>query len=288
MRISLALAAVLALGLAPLARAAEPVVWAVFSAGSAPYQEALAGLKETAGAEIRTEFLDRDDAELPEAAGVIVAFGAKAALRRYPRAATVIYAMAPGAEVDRSRSVVLHMEPEAGMLIARLQQIAPSARRIGVLWESPSMKAHAAALAAAGQNAGLTIEAVKVAGAAEVPERLRALYGKVDLIWLPPDPLLLNAQTLPIFIEFSRSNRLPLIVPTGGLVEKGATAAIGPSFKQLGRVAGLEVRDAEAGRALPPVVYPAQVEVTISRVAAEQTGLKVPAETLSAADKVLP
>jgi ABC-type uncharacterized transport system substrate-binding protein len=110
----------------------------------------------------------------------------------------------------------------------------------------------------------------------------------MDAIWLVPDPILLNAEGLPVFIDFSHANKVPLFVPTGGLINQGATAVIGPTFRELGRLAAVAARNALEDRAQGSKIYPTNVEIIINKTVAAQMGLQVSEEVLRKADKVVP
>ena len=110
----------------------------------------------------------------------------------------------------------------------------------------------------------------------------------MDAIWLVPDPLLVNPKGLPVFIEFSHANRVPLFVPTGGLTDQGATAAVGPTFREMGRLAAAAAKKALKDEAQESTIYSSNVEIIINKTAAAQVGLKIPKEALRNAHQVLP
>lgn len=282
------LAAILLLVCASTARAADATVAAVFSSESGPYQEALSGFDETVGTVPQTVFLSNADAKLPESAKVVVTFGAKAALKGYPSGTALVYAMAPALELDREATAI-RMEPEPDVLLSCVHRIAPNVKRLGIVWQSARYGKYVASVRKLGESRTISIEDAPVGDDRSLPDALRSLYGKIDALWLPPDPLLINAQTLPVLLDFSRANRVPLFAPTAGLVEQGATASIGPDFKEIGRAAGRAAREALEGPAKRNrQVYAARVEIVLNQAAAKEIGLTFPDEALHAADRVLP
>src|SRR3989338_735343 len=68
-------------------------------------------------------------ADIPDEAKVVLAFGGKAALRRYPGRVALIYAIAPGVLVGRKThggpSIKIMMEPEPDALLRSLKAIQP-------------------------------------------------------------------------------------------------------------------------------------------------------------------
>ena len=262
-------------------------VVAVLSSESGPYREASAGLQEGLGATPQTFVLSREEPDIPPATRVVVAFGSKAALRGYPDGVTLIYALAPAADVP-DPAVEVCMTLEASQLLANMRKVHPGLKRIGILWRSRQLAPYIEKLRQAGRNEGITIERAALGSNSDIPDQLRRLYGKIDAIWLPPDPLLLNADSLAIFTGFSRANAVPLFVPTGGLLEQGATAAVGASFREMGRLAGLAAQQALSGSVPESKIYPVKVEISVNKAVAAQIGLKIPEETLRNADRRLP
>jgi len=275
---------------APVMAVAEPTlpVVAVLSSQTGPYREALAGLESELGAPIRSFILTEGAPKIPRATRVVIAFGSRAALRDYPDREALVYAMAPGTAVEGGDVIEICMEPDAAVLLANLKRVQPALKRLGVLWQAPKMERYIGRLRAAAAPLDVAIQSRQIADSSDMPDRLRDIYRTVDALWLPPDPLLLNANSLAILMEFSRSNHIPLFVPTSGLVAQGAIASVGPSFREMGRAAGIAVRKALENQPQENIIYLADVEVVINESAAAQIGLKISKEMLRTTDKVLP
>lgn len=266
---------------------AEPII-AVFTSETGPYQEVLAGLKQELKTGVQPGFLSQGEPKIPRSARVVLAFGSKAALKKYPEQTVIIYAMAPGLVLESPNAIQICMEPDASTLLANLRKIQPSLKRLGILWKSPRFEVYVERLRELGASSSLTIEGVAVESGKDIPDHLRAMYGKVDAVWLPPDPLLLNGESLPVFIEFSKANHIPLFVPTGGLVAQGATASVGPSFREIGRVTAIAAQKALESRAQDNTLYPINIEIVINKTVAAQVGLQISEEVFRKADKVIP
>jgi len=249
--------------LAARAASAQSVA-AVLSSGAPPYRQALQGLERELGAPVPVFDLSQGEPRLPDAVRVVVAFGSKAAARRYPPRVKLVQALAAGPRASAD-AVRIALEPEPEVLLAELKKLDPSLRRLGVLWTLPQLAEYAGRLRAAGPARGLTIVGAAAEDVSDVPDALRGLHGKIDALWLPCDPLLLNESTFPVFLEFSRVNDVPLFVSSGGLVEAGATASVGPDFAQLGRLADAAARDALADRTQARELYAADVRVIVGK-----------------------
>ena len=288
----LAGAALSALALAVLSPPAGAVpagsIIAVLSSDAGPYREALAGLEQEWGGPIPPFILSEGQPQIPESARVVVAFGAKAAFFAESGHWTLIYALTLGTEVSAPAAVKICMEPDPAALLADLKMIDPWLKNLGVLWLSPSAGLYADELREASAPYGVTIHDDQVEDIDEIPAHLRGLYGKIDALWISPDPTLLNANIFPVFLSFSRANAIPLFVPTAGLLGQGAAAAVAPSFREMGRSAGVAARAALQGQAQESRLYPALIEVVINKTAAADAGLEVPENALRKATRVLP
>lgn len=229
---------------------------------------------------------------IPADAKVVLAFGGKAAIQRYPARVTVIYAIAPGVLLDRKThdgpSVKIMMDPAAASVLARLAELHPGLKRMAVLWSGQSLAASAERLVKAGAARGVAVTAERLEDVDDLPSRLRALKGRVDAIWLLPDPLLISVRTFETIKHFSYDNDVPFYAPTEGLAEQGAAAAVSVSYKEMGRMMAAAANGVLRGSAQPVELYADRVHVSVNKAAAAECALAVPSEALKTADKVLP
>lgn len=259
-------------------------VLVVMSAETGPYREAFSGIQDELGAQARSAVAATAPPVVPPETAVVVTLGARASSWNYPARVKVVQAMTPGLSADRRRGALVAMEAEPGMLVDGLRALQPALRRLGVVYQSAGSGAYVEALARAGTERGVDVESRTVGDGADLPDILRGMFGGLDALWVPPDPLLLTATNLSTLVEFARANRIPLYVPTGGLVATGATAAVAPSFREIGRRSAQAADEPAAG----PVLYPRKVETTVSRKGAAEAGLTLGEADFRKADKVLP
>lgn len=273
-----------------IARAQEVVV--VLSAELGPYREAFEGFQEALGHTVSPILLSEGSPRISPETRVVVAFGGKAAQWDYPDRVALIYAMAPGTKLEpRDRkgfSIEVGILPRAGLILSRLKELQPPLKRLAILWSSKAVEDYLDEIRKAAEPIGLEVSSERLGGPGDLPDRLRALFGKIDAFWLLPDPPLVNSQSLSILKEYSWSNDIPFYAPTAGFVQQGATASISSSFREIGRAAGAAARRALAGDLVQGTVYPDKTEVTVSAKSAEAAGLQIPREALQKADKVLP
>jgi ABC-type uncharacterized transport system substrate-binding protein len=139
-----------------------------------------------------------------------------------------------------------------------------------------------------GAARGIEVSAERLEDVGDLPSCLRGLKGKVDAIWLPPDPLLISARNFEIIKHFSYDNDVPFYVPTEGLAEQGATAAVSVTYQEMGRTMAVAAKSALTGSAVAAELYSEQIHVAVNLAAAAESALVVPAAAVKAADKVFP
>lgn len=277
--------------LAPALPASAQKTVAVLSSEAGPYRQALSGLNDALGRTVPLVIVSEEPLEIPRSARVVVAFGSKAALEEYPQDTTLVYALTPGLDSNRvphENKVRISMMPAPRTLIEGIKMIQPGLKRLGVLYASGSFREYLEQVRKSASALGVELVVKEIKNDGEIPAALRDLYQKGDALWLPADPLLLDAASFTIFKEFAWSNGVPFYAPTSGLAEKGATASIGPSFQDIGRAAAQAVKNALADHSQDDLLYPERIEIVLNKSAAERTGPELSPEALKNATRVLP
>lgn len=270
-------------------RAGAGELAAVLSSDNAAYREAYESLTAAYGRPVQRLSLG---APVPRGVDVVVAFGGKAAVQRYPARVTLIYTVAPGVSVDArthdGATTKIRMSPDPGRLIRKLAEVQSGLKRLGVIWSSEGQESVVEELAAAGRAGGVLLISERMSGDDELPGVLRRLKGKIDGLWLPADPLVINARNFELIKHYSHDNDIPFYVPSEGLAEKGAVAAVSISSAEMGRAAAKAARAALAGDALAETIYAPNVRLTVNLSAARECQSSIPAGVVKAADKVFP
>lgn len=264
---------------------------AVLSSDAKPYWEAFEGFQKELGAPVTVLQLREGAVQIPAGATVVAAFGGRAAQQPYPPGVQLVYCLSPGKTVPRGSferpPVKIQMTGDPDAVVARLLELQPGLKRLALFWAQGSGESKSKEL---GLAAGSRFEvvSVRVRSSEELYEALRGLRGRVDALWMTPDPSLVNADNFEALREYSWANAVPFYSPTEGLVEKGASASISASYAEIGRAAAGAARDALAGLPVAESIYPARVAVTLSASAAKRAGLAPPAEALKRVERLLP
>ena len=271
---SLALALLLG-GTFLVPRAAEAKVVVVLSAELAPYQDALAGLKESVPD--ATSVLLKDGQADVGAADVVVALGGQAALADYPSKAGLVVAMVADPKVKPSRKHTrVTMLSDANVLFSKIKAIQPGISKLAAFGVESSYDGFLKALGAAAAANGAALVTKKVNKIDDLVGALRGMNG-AEALWIPPDPLLVNPDTFKLMSGFCTAGKVGLYAPATGLAKFGALAGVAPSFKEIGRAAGRAAASLEGGSDPGASVDPSKSEVMINATTAKAIGLAVPA-----------
>jgi putative ABC transport system substrate-binding protein len=235
---------------------------------------------------------------------LIVAIGSRAvtAAREATPAAPVVYAMlldpagiglpAPGAAraSDAGNITGVTMDVPPGRQFELVRDLAPSARRIGVMYD-PALSGDAvrrASAAADRMGLALVLQTVRTEGDALAAARL--LAPRVDALWALPDPTVWTAANARALILFSLRARKPLFAGSEGYVRRGAIAAVAADPEAVGRRAGelaIGILRGTAPAMLRPEPPP-RVLVFVNEATARHLGITLPRDLLDRAEAVFP
>ncbi|MEH7120224.1 ABC transporter substrate-binding protein [Neobacillus vireti] len=126
---------------------------------------------------------------------------------------------------------------------------------------------------------GAKLVEASVSNTSEVKQAVESLVGRVDAIYIPTDNTVVTA--LDSVIAVANSKKIPLFVGELDSMKKGAVAASGFSYFDLGYQSGVMAADILTGKKKPseiPVELPNSLKLVINKKAAEAQGLTVKEE----------
>ncbi|WP_251555149.1 ABC transporter substrate-binding protein [Neobacillus muris] len=152
------------------------------------------------------------------------------------------------------------------------------AKSIGVIYNSGEQNSEVQVkeVKKIAEEKGAKIVEVSVSTTAEVKQAAESLVGRVDAIYVPTDNTVVTA--LDTVIDVANSKKIPLFVGELDSMKKGAVAASGFSYYDLGYQSGVMAADILSGNKKPseiPVELPNSLKLVINTKAAEAQGLKV-------------
>jgi putative tryptophan/tyrosine transport system substrate-binding protein len=152
------------------------------------------------------------------------------------------------------------------------------AKKIGVIYNSGEQNSvvQIKEVKKLAEEKGAKLVEVSVSTTAEVKQAAESLVGRVDAIYIPTDNTVVTA--LDSVIAIANSKKIPLFVGELDSMKKGAVAASGFSYFDLGYQSGLMAAEILSGKKKPseiPVELPSSLKLVINKSAAEAQGLKV-------------
>lgn len=168
-------------------------------------------------------------------------------------------------------------------------KIKPDAKTIGYVY-SPSeinstivLKELQVALA----KRDMKILAVPAQRTAEIPTAAKSLKGKVDLIYTTTDNNVVSAYES--LVKVANESKIPLIASDPDSVGRGAIAALGMSYYDLGRQAGkmvIRILKGEKPGDIPPQIG-SKTQLIINKQAAERQDVVLSTDVLQSATTVI-
>jgi putative tryptophan/tyrosine transport system substrate-binding protein len=152
------------------------------------------------------------------------------------------------------------------------------AKKVGVIYNSGEQNSvvQIKEVKKLAEEKGAKLVEVSVSTTAEVKQAAESLVGRVDAIYIPTDNTVVTA--LDSVISIANSKKIPLFVGELDSMKKGAVAASGFSYFDLGYQSGLMAAEILSGKKKPseiPVELPSSLKLVINKSAAEAQGLKV-------------
>ncbi len=183
---------------------------------------------------------------------VVVAVGLKAALlarEALPRTPLVHCLVADPARWQLTgpwvTGVAAEVPPRA--TLEALKEVAPDARRVGLLYGRDTGAEFARAARAAAAACRMTVEARALPDVGALSPEARALADQADVLWLPADPTVATPEAFTFLLDLSLARRKPLVVFSEALVRAGAMLAVIPDYGWTGTAAATAVKRILAG-----------------------------------------
>ncbi|OQM76170.1 ABC transporter substrate-binding protein [Manganibacter manganicus] len=170
-----------------------------------------------------------------------------------------------------------------------IKAVLPDVKTVGFLYNSGETNSVSllASFKKAADNAGIKVVESAATKTAEVQGAARALVGRVDAIYVPTDNTIVSA--LEAAVGVADEAKLPLFTADTDSVKRGAIAALGFNYydvgKQTGEVVVRVLKGEKPGDI--PVEIAKGTDLVVNKKAAEKIGLKLPEGIISGATKVI-
>ena len=173
--------------------------------------------------------------------------------------------------------------------LALIKEILPEAKTIGFLYNSGEANSVSllAVLKEEAGKAGLTVVESAATKSAEVQGAARALVGRADAIYFPTDNTIISALEGAVAVAVEA--KLPLFTADTDSVSRGAIAALGFNYKDVGRQTGEVVVRILKGENPGDIAVKvaAGTDLVVNKGAAAKMGVTLPEAVVGRATRVI-
>jgi len=173
--------------------------------------------------------------------------------------------------------------------VALIKEILPNAKSIGYLYNSGEANSVSllTVLKTQAEKAGLTVVESAATKSAEVQGAARALVGRADVIYIPTDNTIISA--LEGAVAVAEEAKLPLFTADTDSVSRGAVAALGFNYHDVGKQTGDVVVRVLKGENPGDIAVKvaAGTDLVINKAAASKMGVTFPESVLGRATRVI-
>jgi ABC-type uncharacterized transport system substrate-binding protein len=288
------LAAVIAPGsCVPPASSAENEAVVVKSADIKPYRDALRGLRDSCGCDVREARLGPDDGPeelLRHSPKLVFSIGTRMFKKvRTLTSLPVIYCMVMPSETTeflRPNISGVSMDVSPAAYLDAMREVFPTAKRIGLIYDPGQTAAFVEEAVKAARAAGMEPVVEQVREPSGMPAALDALRGRIDVFWMLPDPTVVTPATVELLLRFSFQRNVPLFSFAKKYVEMGAVASLDVDPYDLGAQAGEIGKRLLSAQAGPIREYARTFDLTINVNVARKMGFKIREEVLKKAETI--
>ncbi|KFA58151.1 MULTISPECIES: ABC transporter substrate-binding protein [unclassified Gilliamella] len=182
-------------------------------------------------------------------------------------------------------SDALSLDSQIDMIL----KIKPDAKNIGYVYSPSEINSTIILkqLQVSLEKRDMKIIAVPAQRTSDISTAARSLKGKVDLIYTTTDNNVISAYEA--LAKVANESKIPLIASDPDSAERGAIAALGMSYYDLGRQAGkivIRILNGEKPGNIPPQIGNV-VQLTINKKIAERQNITLSEDVLKSATKII-
>lgn len=170
-----------------------------------------------------------------------------------------------------------------------VKKVVPNLGTLGVIYNSGEANSITLVrlVKEAAQEMGFSVKEATVAKSTDVLSAAQSLVGKVDAIYVPTDNTVISV--FESVVKVAEQAKIPLIAGDTDSAKRGAAAALGFNYYDLGRQTGVMV--AKVLRGEDPGTFPVETvqktELYVNPAAAERMGITLSEELIASAKEVI-
>lgn len=170
-----------------------------------------------------------------------------------------------------------------------IRQVVPSAKRVGVVYNPGEANSVSAlnSIKAVLEKQGMTLVEAAAPRTVDVAPAAKSLIGKIDVMYTTTDNNVVS--TFESLAKVCNDAKIPLIASDTGSVKRGAVAALGVNFYDLGRQTGKIVARILKGEKPGDIASTTSrnLELYVNTSAAQKQGVTLSPEFIKSATKVI-
>lgn len=170
-----------------------------------------------------------------------------------------------------------------------IKQVVPNAKKVGFVYNPGEVNSIIVlkALQTLLPQEGMELVPAAAQRTSDIPTAALSLKGKVDAIYSNTDNNVVSAYEM--LVKVGNQYKIPLIASEPDTVARGASAALGMSYYDLGRQAGkqvIRILEGENPGSIAPEIGE-KVELTLNPIAAKNQGLEFSETLIQSATKII-
>jgi putative ABC transport system substrate-binding protein len=182
----------------------------------------------------------------------------------------------------------IYHEPDPSEQLRMLHDLFPGKTRVGLVYCPEYTDIDQADIKGQASGMGVTLEVQSMKSIKEVPDKLKSLIPRVDLLWVCTDPVVLSRHSIQFIVLQAISAGKPIFCGDNGLAHGGATAALVPDLEDAGMKAAREAKAVLSGSDPKPgtIVYP-RGKLVLNQKTAALLNISFPGDLVTRADEVI-
>lgn len=169
-----------------------------------------------------------------------------------------------------------------------LKKLIPTASKVGILYNTSESNSEIQVDNAkkVAKDFGLVIITAGITNVNEVQQSLNSIIGKVDVLYVPTDNVVVSA--MPLIADACFKKNLPIIGSEKGVISQGGLATMGIDYNKLGFQTGLMAVEVIEGKKPSeiPITMLKEMQLYINEDAAKKLNIKIPKDLVTKAEKV--
>jgi len=221
-------------------------------------------------------------------ADIVVAVGLKAALvvrQGLPSIPSIFCMVLDPAKYNLTKSHMAGIALEIPFedQIQSLQDVVPTAKRVGVIYNSQKTGRIVQKAMSQANALGLELVSRMVSSEKEVPASLRAIVHHIDVLWLLPDSTVVTPESFDFLLRTTLDANVPVIGFSSDLVRKGALLSVHFNYEDVGMQAAELAKKFLTGQQFTPgvVLSPEPLRLAINLKTANFLGITVAPNVLT-------